>query len=132
MSFKSYQDLQVWQVGMDLVEQIYRLTHSFPQKELYALSNQMQRAAVSIPANIAEGHARDSTREFLRYVSIALGSLAELETYLILARRLSYLEESDISTTHSTANELGRMLRGLQKALKAKLASRTAESPHLT
>ena len=67
---------------MDLVEEIYRLTQSFPKKEVYALSSQMQRAAVSIPANIAEGHARDSTREFLRYVSIALGSLAELETYI--------------------------------------------------
>jgi four helix bundle protein len=116
---------------MDLVEEIYRLTQSFPKKEVYALSSQMQRAAVSIPANIAEGHARDSTREFLRYVSIALGSLAELETYLILVRRLSYLEERDISATLSAADELGRMLRGLQKALKAKLASMATESPHL-
>ena len=110
---------------MDLVEQIYRLTQSFPKKEVYALSSQMQRAAVSIPANIAEGHARDSTKEFLHYISIALGSLAELETYLILARRLSYLEERDISATLTAADELGRMLRGLQKALKAKLIART-------
>lgn len=108
---------------MDLVEEIYRLTQSFPKKEVYALSSQMQRAAVSIPANIGEGHARDSTKKFLHYISIALGSLAELETHLILAGRLSYLEERDISTTLSEADELGRMLRGLQKALKAKLAS---------
>lgn len=121
MSFKSYKDLQVWQRGIDLVERIYELTRVFPQKEVYALSNQMQRAAVSIPANVAEGHARDSTREFLHYISIALGSLAELETYLILAGRLSYLGEHDVSTTLSTADELGRMLRGLQKNLKAKL-----------
>jgi four helix bundle protein len=92
VSFRSYQDLQVWRVGMDMVEEIYRLTQSFPKKEVYALSSQMQRAAVSIPANIAEGHARDSTKEFLHYISIALGSLAELETHLILAGRLSYLE----------------------------------------
>ena len=107
---------------MDLVEEIYRLTHSFPKTEVYALSSQMQRAAVSIPANIAEGHARESTREFVHYISIALGSLAELETHLILAGRLSYLEDRNISTTLSRADELGRMLRGLQKVLKAKLA----------
>jgi len=124
VSFKSYQDLQVWQRGMDLVERVYELTRVFPPKEVYALSNQMQRAAVSIPANVAEGHARDSTREFLHYISIALGSLAELETYLILAGRLSYLGERDVSTTLSTADELGRMLRGLQKNLKAKLEAR--------
>jgi four helix bundle protein len=107
---------------MDLVEETYRLTQSFPKKEVYALSSQMRRAAVSIPANIAEGHARESTKEFLHYISIALGSLAELETHLILAGRLSYLEERDVSTTLSEADELGRMLRGLQKALKSKLA----------
>lgn len=107
---------------MDLAEEIYKLTQSFPKKEVYALSSQIQRAAVSIPANIAEGHARDSTKEFLHYISIALGSLAELETHLILAGRLSYLEDRIISTTLSRADELGRMLRGLQKALKAKLA----------
>jgi four helix bundle protein len=107
---------------MDLAERIYELTRAFPQKEVYALSNQMQRAAVSIPANVAEGHARDSTREFLHYISIALGSLAELETHLILAGRLSYLGESDVSITLSSADELGRMLRGLQKKLKARLA----------
>ena len=78
MSFKSYNDLQVWQRGMDLVARIYELTRVVLQKEGYALSNQMQRAAVSTPANVAEGHARDSTREFLHYISIALGSLAEL------------------------------------------------------
>jgi four helix bundle protein len=108
---------------MDFAEWIYKLTQSFPKKEVFALSSQMQHAAVSIPANIAEGHARDSTKEFLHYISIALGSLAELETHLILAGRLSYLEERDISATLSQADELGRMLRGVQKALKAKLAS---------
>jgi four helix bundle protein len=121
VSFKSYKDLQVWQRGMDLVKRIYELTRGFPQKEVYALSNQMQRAAVSIPANVAEGHARNSTREFLHYISIALGSLAELETYLFLAGRPSYLGERDVSITLSSADELGRMLRGLQKKLKAKL-----------
>ena len=108
---------------MDLVEETYRLAQSFPKKEVYALSSQMRRAAVSIPANIAEGHARESTKEFLHYISIALGSLAELETPLILAGRLSHLEERDVSTTLSEADELGRMLRGLQKALKSKLVT---------
>jgi four helix bundle protein len=121
MSISSYQDLKVWQVSMDVVEQIYRLTHNFPKHEVYGLTSQIQRAAVSLPSNIAEGHARDSTKEFLYHVSIALGSLAELETQLILAKRLAYLEKQDLNVVLLKTNETGRMLRGLQKALKAKL-----------
>jgi four helix bundle protein len=92
MSIKSYQDLKPWQFSIDFAEQIYCITESFPKHELYQLSSQMQRAAVSIPSNIAEGHARESSREFLHYLSIALGSLAELETQLVLAQRRAYIE----------------------------------------
>jgi S23 ribosomal protein. len=83
----------------------------------------MQRAAVSVPCNIAEGHARDSTKEYLHHVSIALGSLAELETQLILADRLTYLSNGRLEETLSETEELGKMLRGVQKSLKVKFSS---------
>jgi four helix bundle protein len=124
MSINSYRDLKVWQFSMDLVEQIYCLTENFPKHEVYQLSSQMQRAAVSIPSNIAEGHARESTKEFLRYLSIALGSLAELETQVILAQRRAYIDKEKLLLTLSKTDETGRMLRGLQKSLKIKLGTR--------
>jgi four helix bundle protein len=121
MKVRSYRELKVWQHSLKLAEEIYHLTEKFPKYETYALSNQMQRAAVSVPCNIAEGHARESTKEFLNYVSIALGSLAELETQLILAERLSYVGNKDLEMTFSEMDELGKMLRGVQKSLRAKL-----------
>jgi len=121
MAFQSYQGLQDWQLGITLVEKAYQITQAFPQKETYALCNQMQRAAVSIPSNIAEGHARDSTKEFLHHLSIALGSLAELETQVIVAERLGYVQRPTADPVLEKAAELGRMLRRLQKSLKTKL-----------
>ena len=115
-----YTQLKVWQLSMDLAERIYRSTQCFPKYEVYGLSSQMQRAAVSIPSNIAEGHARDSTQEYLRFVSIALGSLAELEPQVMLAGRFQYLSENELQPLLSQTDEIHRMLRGLQKALKAK------------
>ena len=85
---KGYRELQVWRLGMELAKEVYLLTRGFPKHETYGLSSQMQRAAVSIPANIAEGHAKDSTKDYLRHLSIARGSLAELDTHLILAESL--------------------------------------------
>ena len=117
----SYRDLMVWQASIDLVEQVYSLTGYFPKQEMYGLSSQIQRAAVSIPSNIAEGHARDSTKEFLHHLSIALGSLAELETQLILAERLYYLDQQILESVFSNTAKIGRMIRGLQRALKVKL-----------
>ena len=121
MSISSYQDLKVWQISMEITEEVYRLTQSFPKQEVYGLVSQSKRSALSVPSNIAEGHARDSTKEFLHYISIALGSLAELETQLILAQRLTYLERKDLDFILLKISEAGRMIRGLQKALKAKL-----------
>lgn len=80
---------------MDIAEEVYRLTREFPKQELYGLASQIQRAAVSIPANIAEGHGRGTTREYLRFLSISRGSLAELETELMLAKRLGYVDPRD-------------------------------------
>jgi len=121
MSLQSYRELKVWQMGMHLAERTYSLTHGFPKHETYGLCSQMQRAAVSLPSNIAEGHARDSTKEFLHHLSIALGSLAELETQFLLAQKLGYMVPNDTEAIFSETGELGRMLHGLQKSLKAKL-----------
>ncbi len=121
MSVINYKYLKVWQISMDIAEQIYRLTQGFPKQETYGLTSQLQRAAVSIPSNLAEGHTRDSTKEFLQFLSIALGSLAELETQLILAQRFKYLNTNDLTTILVKTEEAGRMLRGLQRTLKAKL-----------
>ena len=90
MNIRKYSDLVVWNEGMDLAEEVYRVTESFPSHERYALSIQMRRAAISIPSNIAEGVCRFYTREYWRFVTIALGSLAELGTQLEMARRLGY------------------------------------------
>ena len=120
---RSYQELRVWQMGMELVRDVYRLSQRFPEHERYGLTSQMRRAAVSIPANIAEVHARESTKEFLRHVSIALGSLAELETFLMLCDSLGYCDESGTAEVLNKCDQEGRMLRTLQKRLKAKCSS---------
>lgn len=98
---QSYRDLRVWQVSMDLVELIYEQTAALPDEERYGLSSQMRRAAVSIPSNIAEGHTRTSSKEFLHYLSIAQASLAELETQLEIAVRLNDLLPTELGPTFS-------------------------------
>src|SRR5260370_39602964 len=95
---KGFRDLRVWQCGMELVEEVYRLTRGFPKEELYGLTNQLRRAAVSIPSNIAEGQTRSHLKEVLQFLSMAQGSLAELQTPLELAARLRYLSPAQIET----------------------------------
>ena len=123
MTVSSYSDLQVWQKAMTLVRDVYSATQRFPKEELYALTSQVRRAAISIPSNIAEGHARNSTKDFLRHLSIALGSLAEMETQLIMARDLQYLPGDRLAPLLAATAEVGKMLRGLQKSLERKLQS---------
>ena len=91
---RTHKDLDAWKKSLALVETIYRLTAGFPQSELYGLTSQIRRAAVSVPSNIAEGAARNSTKEFLQFLYVSLGSLSEVETQLIIAKRLSYLGDS--------------------------------------
>lgn len=114
----SYQDLIVWQKSIDLTTSIYKITTHFPKSEFYGLSSQLQRAAVSIPSNIAEGHARESSKEFLHFISISLGSLAEVETQIIISGKLGWIQESAMNDVLEKTNEIGRMLRGLQKSVK--------------
>lgn len=118
---KSYRDLQVWRLAINLSTEVYTATSSFPKNELFGLCSQLQRAAVSVASNIAEGHARESTKEYLRFISIALGSLAELETQFIISNNLNYINQVNLDGILEKTSEIGRMLRGLQKSLKAKL-----------
>ncbi len=119
-TISSYRDLKVWQLGMEIAEQVYNLTRSFPKEEVYGLTSQLRRAAASIPANIAEGHARAFTKEYLRHLSIAMGSLAEVETYIELSQRLNFGRPTAIAELQNLCGEQRRMLRGLQRALNAK------------
>jgi four helix bundle protein len=117
----SYRDLDVWKKGMQLADAAYNLTEGFPKFETYALSNQLQRAAVSVPANIAEGHALDTTKGFLRHISIARGSLAEVETLLTLSEHRGYCQSAAVNEIMQQCNEISRMLSGLQRSLKRRI-----------
>jgi len=118
MSVTHFRDLQVWQSGMALAERVYRVSQNWPKSETFGLTGQIRRAAISVPSNLAEGHARDSTKDFLRFVSIAFGSIAEIETQAILAGKLGYLGDPELKDLLSHSGETGRMLRGLQQKLK--------------
>ena len=106
----SYQDLQVWQKSMDLVVEIYKIVKLLPKEETYALSDQMRRAAVSIPSNIAEGQQRQTTKECKYFLLIAKRSCSELTTHLLICQRINYLTDSQAQYALSLADEIGRML----------------------
>jgi len=114
---KGYKDLRVWELAMDLAEDVYRVTQGFPPEERYGLTSQMRRCAVSAPSNIAEGHGRGG-RDFCRFIDIAYGSLSELETQLELARRLKYVSDTDAQRLLDQIAEVGKMLNGLKNSLK--------------
>lgn len=112
---RKHHELNAWQVAMDLVKEIYRITAGFPPSELYGLTSQMRRAAVSIPSNIAEGAARNGTKEFIQFLAISRGSLSELETQLLIAVDLGYTERN--SQLMDTIDRLFGLLGGLMKSL---------------
>ena len=121
MAVQHYRELIVWQKAMNLVESVYRVTKGFPNTEIYGLTSQVRRAAVSIPSNIAEGQGRNTTRDFLHFLSVAQGSLMEVETQTTIAKRLGYVkEQSERDLLESTA-EVGRLLNGLCNSLNKKL-----------
>ena len=120
MDLKSYRDLEVWNKAIDLVVECYQITKEFPRSEVYGLTSQLRRAAVSIPANIAEGRERQHTKEFLQHLSIAYGSLAELETHLQIAQRLNYLDIAHVDQVFEKTAEIGRMINGLRRSLQNK------------
>lgn len=113
-----YSELLVWQKAMDLVETVYGLTKKFPNEEKFGLTSQLRRAAVSIPANIAEGHGRKYTNAYLNHLSIAGGSLMELETLVQIAKRLGLIENEAQNQLLAQSDEIGKMLSGLRSSLK--------------
>ena len=116
-TINSFRDLEVWRLGMDLVENVYRASADFPKNEIYGLTSQLRRAAVSVPSNIAEGHTRASTKEYLNHVSIAQASLAEVATQLELALRLGYLSQPALNCRLDDIVLLARKLYALRNAL---------------
>ncbi len=121
MGIQSYRDLTVWRKSMDLVVTSYRLVESFPKFENYGLGNQLRRAAVSVPANIAEGNGRRSSRTYLHHLSISYGSLMELETHLMIAGELGYISEPEIKEVLERTAEIGRMLNALIERLEVRI-----------
>jgi four helix bundle protein len=116
-SIKKYRDLIVWQRAVELAEGVYLESRQFPKEEIYGLTSQIRRAAVSIASNIAEGHGRNSRGEFKQFLGYALGSLAELETQIILATRFSYLTPNASDRLLKICEEVSKMLNGLKKTL---------------
>ena len=119
-SIQKYQQLTVWQKGMQLVKLIYLVTNTLPREELYGLSNQMRRAVISIPSNIAEGFGRYNTKEYLHFLRIARGSCYEVETQLQICTQINYLTEEETSAPLQLCNEINRMLNAMLTKLSKK------------
>ena len=113
---RTHKDLDAWKKAIELVEVVYSVTEAFPKTEMYGLTNQLRRAAVSIPSNIAEGAARSSTKEFIQFLHVALGSVSEVETQLIIAQRLDYL--SDVKSIEEQIEAVRRLILGLIRYLR--------------
>jgi len=114
---RSYRDLEVWKLSIDFVKKIYQVTHNFPDSEKFGLINQIRRAAVSIPSNIAEGQGRNSTKEFRQFLAISLGSLAELETQLIIAKEIEYLTQNVLDALLSPLDRIRKMIKSLSQGI---------------
>ena len=115
---KNYENLNIWKNSIDFASFIYQITRKFPREELYGLVSQIRRAAISISSNIAEGAGRGSKKEFSRFISIASGSLNEVESQIYIANKLQYIDQTDFDKALGLAGELGNMLGGFQKFLK--------------
>ena len=118
MKSSNYKELKVWQKAMDLTVAVYKLVKLLPKEETYALSDQMRRAVVSIPSNIAEGQGRNSDKEFIQFLSIARGSLWELETQIEICLRIGYIDQSMATDTNNLIAEISKMLNALSNSLK--------------
>lgn len=117
---QSYRELTVWQKGIDLVTEVYQITSGFPKEEIYGLTSQMKRSAVSIPSNIAEGYARKHKKEYIQFLRIAFGSGAELETQIEIAKKLNFIDEEKTRLTENLLEEVMKMLNKLISVLVAK------------
>lgn len=120
---ESFRDLLAWQKAMTLVTEVYRATEAFPKNELYGLTSQVRRSAVSVPSNIAEGKGRFTKKEYVHFLANARGSLCEMQTQLEIAMNLGYLADTAFNDLDQQAREVGRVLNGLMKAIRASLES---------
>jgi four helix bundle protein len=118
MTVLNYSELIAWQKAMDLVCEVYQFSSVFPAEERFGLTSQIRRAAVSIPANIAEGQGRATTKDFLHFLSIAYGSLREVETFVVLSCRLGFTEQHRRESLLEAAKEVGRLINGLSNSLR--------------
>ncbi len=116
-AIRDFKDLRIWVLGMKIVREVYAATASFPQSELFGLTNQMRRASVSIPSNIAEGHIKNQTNEFARYLTISIGSCAELETQVIIARDLGWLNKNHFEILIDLIKSETKQINALKKRL---------------
>lgn len=115
---KNFKNLKVWQKGIQLVVDVYKKTQNFPKEELYGLTSQIKRSAISIPSNIAEGSGRGTNKDFNRFLDISLGSSFELETQLIIAHELEFINNENFATMNKQIDEQQKMIIGLQKSLR--------------
>jgi four helix bundle protein len=120
MDKKSYKELIVWQKAVDMAVEVYALTKLLPREELYGLTSQLRRAAVSVPSNIAEGNSRNTTKEYVQFLNIALGSKAEIETQIEICKRLNYLTEEQIGKAIGLCSEVGKMINAIISRLTPK------------
>ena len=118
---KTHKDLEVWKASIEMVTKIYQATRNFPKEEIYGLTNQMRRAAVSVPSNIAEGAGRNSSKEFLQFLYFATGSLSELETQIIIAYNLQYINNEQKQDIDIFINTIFKMLSGLMQSVKKRI-----------
>lgn len=114
----TFRNLLVWQKSMDLVTKIYKLTHQFPKEELFGLTSQIRRSAISIPSNIAEGYGRDSNKEYLRFLNISISSLFEMQTQIEIAKNINYLNEADFEKLYEDSREVERMMSSFIRKIK--------------
>jgi four helix bundle protein len=114
---KNFKDLDVWNLSIDLVKDIYEITKSFPRDEKFGIVMQMRRSAISIPSNIAEGKTRQHVKEYMQFLYVALGSCSELETQIIICKELKFMQDSSVVKILETVDHISRMLRNLVKSL---------------
>ena len=115
---KTIRDLLIWQKAMSLVTKTYQITQKFPKEELFGLTSQIRRSAISLPSNIAEGYGRDSNKEFLRFIKIVIGSLFEFQTQIEIAKNINYLNENEFKNLYEETRELEAMIISFSKRLK--------------
>jgi len=121
---RSFRDLDVWKIAIDFAREIYLLTEKFPGSEAFGLTGQMRRSAISVPSNIAEGQGRNSSKEFRQFLSIALGSLAEIETQLVIAEQVGYMKPRALDKCLTSIDTMRKMIRSLSQSLQARLPNK--------